>query len=102
MNNINREDAKKDLLSAFPGLTKSKSCGTCRFWEWEYEGAGKCNHSALGKIREKYDFDNIEDLGDKEWNICYETMEMAERQSTDLCDHFVDNGETGPNIEDWS
>lgn len=44
MNNINREDAKKDLLAAFPGLTKSRSCGTCRFWEWGYEGAGKCNY----------------------------------------------------------
>ena len=95
---INREDAKKDMLAAFPGLSKGRSCGTCRFWEWGYEGDGLCNHPDLGKLRDKYDFDNLEELSTIEWNVCFETMEMARRQSTDLCDHFLDNGEDGPQI----
>ena len=93
---INKEEAKEDVRKAFPGLTKSRSCGTCRFWEWSYEGEGRCNHPDIGKLRDKYDFENLKDISPVECNVCFEVLEMTQRLSTDLCDHFLDNGEDGP------
>jgi len=50
-----------------PNYRLSKSCGTCKYWGWDYEGEGECS-----KYPDDYDNDFL-------------------GQSTSLCDSYEES-----------